>query len=69
MVSMNELPRAYRDYLAATTPTNVDTVEPVLKQSVADGKHGVLVRFLSSEVQAMTSEDVPFGEVREEHLE
>ncbi len=65
----NELPRAYRKYLEGATPAYIDTVRPVMQESVAEGEHGVLVRFMGSEVQAMVSETVPFGEVRELHNE
>ncbi len=65
----SEFPRTYEDYLDAGEPSHVGTVRPVMQESVAEGEHGVLVRFLGSEVHAMVSEAVPFGIVREEHKE
>lgn len=65
----HELPRAYRSYLEGAKQAFLDTVRPVMQESVAEGEHGVLVRFLGTGVQALVSETVPFGEVRELHNE
>lgn len=63
----HEPSRAYRSYLEGAEPAFLHTVKPIMQESVAEGEHGVLVRFLGSGVQAMVSEKVPFGEVRELH--
>ncbi|MGO2004038.1 hypothetical protein ACTXOR_08425 [Arthrobacter rhombi] len=65
----NPLPRAYQSYLEGAEPAFLDTVRPVMQESVAEGEYGVLVRFLGTGVQALVSETVPFGEVRELHHE
>lgn len=66
----SELPRAYQDYLKAAEPRHIGTVRPIMQETVAEGEHhGVLVRFLGSEVHAMVSDAVPFGEVHEDHME
>ncbi len=64
-----ELPRNYQKYLDAVDPAYVGTVRPIMQETVAEGEHGVLVRFLGSEVHALVSDAVPFGEVREVHME
>lgn len=63
--TMNQLPAAYAEYLAGRDEDFIATVLPVLKQSVADKKHGVHVVINSHTVQARTDPEVPFGEVRE----
>jgi hypothetical protein len=64
-----QLPEAYAKYLAGCEPTQADAILPVLKQSAAEGDRGVLVRFLPNEVQAMATEEVPFGTIREERYD
>jgi len=61
-----DLPPAYEDFLARTTAEEAGTVRPVMQQSAAEGLHGVHIRVLPSEVQAMISADVPYGQVRVE---
>lgn len=63
------LPAAYQKYLDAAPERQIGTLRPVLLESAAEGDTGVMVRFMGTEVQAMTSEKVPFGEIREEHME
>jgi hypothetical protein len=64
-----QLPEGYARYLAGLEESQADAILPVLKQSVADGTRGVLVRFLPDEVQAVASEDVQFGTIREERYD
>ena len=64
-----QLPDGYARYVAGLEQSQADAILPVLRQSTADGERGVLVRFLPSEVQAVTSEDVPFGTIREERYD
>jgi ribosome-associated toxin RatA of RatAB toxin-antitoxin module len=61
-----QLPPAYEEFLGRVTAEEAGTVRPVMQQSVADGLHGVHIRVLPSEIQAMVSEDVPYGHVRVE---
>ncbi|MFI5086728.1 MAG: hypothetical protein ACHP7K_12445 [Actinomycetales bacterium] len=61
---MNELPAAYAQYLA-DNPRDVDTVRPILLQSVADGTLGVRVVLGVSGHQAHLDEAVPYGEILE----
>lgn len=61
-----ELPPAYAEFLARLTPEEAGTVRPIMQQSAAEGLYGVHIRVLPIGVQAMTSEDVPYGEVRVE---
>jgi hypothetical protein len=63
------LPEGYARYVAALEQNQADAILPVLRQSAAEGERGVLVRFLPDEVQAMASEDVPFGTIREERYD
>ncbi|WP_372697749.1 hypothetical protein [Arthrobacter sp. JSM 101049] len=63
------LPHAYQKYLDAAPPEQIGTLRPVMLESVAEGDTGVLVRLMAAEVHAMTTRDVPFGEIRVEHLE
>lgn len=65
----HHLPAAYQKYLDAAPERQIGTLRPVMLESVAEGDTGVLVRFMGSEVHAMTSKAVPFGEIREEHME
>ena len=64
-----QLPDGYARYVAGLEESQADAILPVLRQSAADGEHGALVRFLPDEVQAMASEDVPFGTIREERYD
>lgn len=65
----HQLPHSYQKYLDDARPELIGTLRPVLLESVAEGDTGVIVRFMGSEIHAMTSETVPFGEIREEHME
>jgi len=62
---MNQLPEAYAQYLQGRDEAFVDTVKPVLQQSVADMNYGVRVVVLPHGVQAHLDERIPFGEVVE----
>lgn len=64
-----EHPAAYQKYLDAAPPEQIGNLRPIMLESVAEGNAGVLMRFLGTGVHAMTSEAVPFGEIREEHME
>jgi hypothetical protein len=64
-----QLPEGYARYMVGLEQSQADAILPVLRQSAADGERGVLVRFLPNEVQAMASEDVPFGTIREERYD
>lgn len=63
---MIELPKKYTEYLATLGAEERDAFYPVFEQSVAQGNHGVLIRGVPSEHQAMVSESVPFGDVHVE---
>lgn len=62
---MTQLPAAYTEYLQGKSEAFVDTVMPVMLQSVAEKTHGVHVVINPHVVQAHTDETVPFGEVLE----
>lgn len=62
---MTQLPAAYTEYLQGKSEAFVDTVMPVLLQSVAEKTHGVHVVISAHVVQAHTDADVPFGEILE----
>ncbi|WP_308190730.1 SRPBCC family protein [Arthrobacter hankyongi] len=59
-----DLPSAYEAFLARATPQEAATVRPVMQQSAAERLYGVHVRVMPSELQAMISEEVPYGQVR-----
>ncbi|NKX53923.1 SRPBCC family protein [Arthrobacter mobilis] len=59
-----ELPAAYERFLAGLTPEEASTVRPVMKQSASEGLQGIHIRVMPSEIQAMVSNEVPYGEVR-----
>jgi carbon monoxide dehydrogenase subunit G len=61
-----DLPPAYEEFLVRATPEEAATLRPVMQQSAAEGLYGVHVRVLPSEVQAMISDEVPYGQVRVE---
>lgn len=63
---MTQTPKNYNDYLDDATDEVAKAVEPVLKESVADGEHGVLVTIFEDEAHAQVSEEVPFGQIRVE---
>ncbi|GAA1346239.1 hypothetical protein GCM10009611_23790 [Arthrobacter roseus] len=63
---MTQTPKNYRDYLDDAAPEVAKVVEPVLKQSVADGEHGVLVTLFPEEAHAQVSPEVPFGQIHVE---
>jgi len=62
---MEQLPAVYQDYLADKDEDFVAAVLPVLRQSVAEGNHGVHIVLNPHVVQAHTDERIPFGEIRE----
>ncbi len=63
---MTETPKIYKDYLDDAAPEVAAVVEPVLKQSVAEGEHGVLVTLFPDEAHAEVSKEVPFGQIHVE---
>ena len=62
---MTQLPAAYAEYLQGKTEAFVDTIMPVLLQSVAENTHGVHVVISAHVVQAHTDATIPFGEILE----
>ncbi len=58
-------PPAYIRYLEAQDEGFAETVLMVMKQSVAEGKHGILISDQAVDRDAQTSNEVPFGEVVE----
>ncbi|WP_104181025.1 hypothetical protein [Arthrobacter sp. B0490] len=59
------LPPAYIAFLEAQDEDFAETVLMVMKQSVAEGKYGILVSDHTVDRQAELSQEVPFGEVVE----
>ncbi|WP_026550499.1 hypothetical protein [Arthrobacter sp. Br18] len=58
------VPRAYIEYLSTVDEEFRETVLMVVKQSIADGLHGILVNSRSAHHrQAEVSEEVPYGQV------
>lgn len=62
---MNQLPESYAQYLQDRDDAFIDTVRPVLQQSVADMNFGVRVVLLPHGVQARLDESIPYGQVVE----
>lgn len=62
---MNQLPAAYTEYLQGRDENFIDTVLPVLKQSVAEKTHGVRITMNPHELQARTDPTIPFGQIVE----
>ncbi len=58
-------PPAYIRYLEAQDEGFAETVLMVMKQSVAEGKYGILISDEAVDREAATSKEVPFGEVIE----
>lgn len=58
-------PPNYISYLEAQDEGFAEVVLMVMKQSVAEGKHGILISRQATDKGAETSEEVPFGEVDE----
>ena len=58
-------PPNYIRYLEAQDEGFAETVLMVMKQSVAEGKYGILISNQAVDRGAETSSDVPFGEVLE----
>lgn len=63
---MTQTPKNYRDYLDDAAPEVAAVVEPVMKESVAEGEHGVLVTLYPTEAHAQVSDEVPFGQIHVE---
>ncbi|MGL3806851.1 hypothetical protein ACSYDW_12225 [Paeniglutamicibacter sp. R2-26] len=65
MSEMKELPASYVEYLESIEEHHAAMVLPVMRESVAEGKHGVHVRGLGGHYeQAFVDEKVPFGQVK-----
>ncbi|HEV7167909.1 MAG TPA: hypothetical protein VGN49_08075 [Micrococcaceae bacterium] len=62
---MTELPEGYQQYLSDKTPRFIETVLPVMEQSVAEQLHGVHVRLLPGGNQAFMDPNLAYGEVVE----
>ncbi len=62
---MNQLPAAYAEYLQGRDEDFVDTVLPVMKQSVAEKTHGVRITLNPHVLQARTDASIPFGQIIE----
>ncbi|WP_147394394.1 MULTISPECIES: hypothetical protein [Arthrobacter] len=58
-------PPAYITFLEAQDEGFAETVLMVMKQSLAEGKYGILVSSHALDRQAELSQEVPFGEVVE----
>lgn len=63
---MEQLPAQYSEYLEGKDQGFIDTVLPVLKESVAGGKEGVRVTVNRFEVQAVAENTIPFGTIVED---
>ena len=57
------LPPAYVAFLEAQDEGFAETVLMVMKQSVAEGKHGILISDQAVDRGAETSKEIPFGEI------
>ncbi|MFJ6417629.1 hypothetical protein [Paeniglutamicibacter sp. NPDC091659] len=65
MIEMNDLPASYVEYLLGLEEHHAAMVLPVMRESVAEGTHGVHVRGLGGHSeQAFVDETVPFGHVK-----
>lgn len=62
---MDDLPASYKEYLADKDEDFIAAVLPVLRQSVAEGNHGVHITLHPHVVRAHTDESVPFGQIHE----
>ena len=62
---MKQLPAAYAEYLRDRDEDFVDTVLPVLQQSVAEKTHGVRITLNPHVLQARTDATIPFGQIVE----
>lgn len=60
-----DFPTRYITYLEAQDEHFAETVLMVMKQSMVDKKHGILVGNESVDRHVELSDDVPFGEVVE----
>ena len=56
-------PPAYIRFLEAQDEGFAETVLMVMKQSVAEGKHGILISDQAVDRGAETSKEIPFGEI------
>ncbi|THJ66672.1 hypothetical protein E8P82_06895 [Arthrobacter echini] len=65
LIVPENFPPRYTAYLEAQNEHFAETVLMVMKQSVAEGKHGILVGNESADRHAEVSDRVPFGEVVE----
>ncbi|MFJ5957120.1 hypothetical protein ACIQC5_14345 [Paenarthrobacter sp. NPDC092416] len=65
---MNELPAAYKEYLASQTDHVGQAIRPVLLQSAADQRHGVRITYNPGPTghQAHVDESIPYGEIVED---
>lgn len=56
-------PPKYISFLEAQDEGFAETVLMVMKQSVAEGKHGILISDQAVDRGAETSKEIPFGEI------
>lgn len=62
---MDKLPVEYEQYLEGKDEFHIDTIMPVFRESMAEGKFGVHIRGLGGHSeQAFVDEAVPFGKVK-----
>ena len=63
--AMDKLPAEYEHYLVGKDELHVETVMPIFKESMAEGKYGVHIRGLGGHSeQAFVDENVPFGKIK-----
>jgi len=65
LIVPENFPLAYTHYLEDQDEGFAETVLMVMKQSVAEGKHGILISNQALDRGAETSKEVPFGEIVE----
>jgi hypothetical protein len=63
--AMDKLPAEYEHYLVGKDELHVETVMPIFRESIAEGKYGVHIRGLGGHSeQAFVDENVPFGKIK-----
>ena len=63
--AMEKLPAEYEHYLVGKDELHIETVMPIFRESIAEGKYGVHIRGLGGHSeQAFVDETVPFGKIK-----
>lgn len=63
--AMEKLPAEYEHYLVGKDELHVETVMPIFRESMAEGKYGVHIRGLGGHSeQAFVDESVPYGKIK-----